>query len=68
MGVLFAIVGQMEIDHQQTEDPDRYIQEKDKPPVKVPHDKATGNGSQHGTNQTGNGHKAHGSNELGFGK
>src|SRR5882757_2394608 len=68
MGVFFAIIRQMEIDHQQTEDADRYIHEEDQPPLKVPDDKATGNGSQHGANQAWNGDKAHGSHELGFGK
>src|SRR5258708_16226627 len=68
MGVFFAIVRQMEIDHQQTEDADRYIHEEDKPPVKVSDDKPTRNGSQHGANQARNGDKAHGPDELGFGK
>src|ERR1700733_6460847 len=68
VSVLFAIVRQMEIDHQQTEDPDRYIHEEDQPPVKVSNDEPTGDGSQHGANQAWNSHKAHGPDELGFGK
>ena len=68
VGVLFAIVRQMEIDHQQTEDADRDIHEKDEPPVKVSDDEATRDGSQHGANQAWNGDEAHGADELGFGK
>ena len=52
MGLLFAVVRQMEIDHQQTEDADRNIHEKDDSPVKIADDKAAGDGSEHGANQS----------------
>src|SRR6202000_283287 len=68
MGVLFAIVRQMEVNHHQTEQPDRDIQEKDHPPVKVAHDKSPGHRSEHGADQAGDGHKTHGPDQLGFGK
>jgi len=58
----------MHIDHQQTQEADGYIHEKDESPMKVANDQAACDGAQHRANQTRNGDKAHGANEFGLGK
>src|ERR1700676_1854117 len=68
LGIFLAVVGQMQIHHQQTDEPYRNVHEKNKSPVQVANDQSAGNWSQHGTNQSGNRHEAHGLNEFGFGK
>ena len=66
--VRLAVVRQMQIDHQQTDQADRNIHEKDESPVKVSDDQAAGNRPEHRANQSGNGDEAHGADEFGFGK
>ena len=65
---LFAVVRQMQIDHEQTDEADRKVHEKDDSPVKISDDQAAGDGSEHGTNQTRDGDEAHGADEFGLGK
>ena len=52
LGSLFAIIGQMQIDHQQTDEADRNIHEKDESPMKVSDDQTAGDRSQHGADQS----------------
>ena len=58
-GALLAIVRQMQIDHQQTDQADRDVHEEDDSPVQVADDQAAGDGSEHRTDQGRYGHEAH---------
>jgi len=68
LGVRFSIVGQMQIDQDQADDPDGKIDEKYESPVEISDDQAAGDRPEHGADQSGNGDKAHGADELGFGE
>src|ERR1700722_9612921 len=68
LGISLAVVRQVYINHQQTDQANRNVHEKNESPVQVTDDQPTGNGSQHGTDQSWNSYKAHGSNELGLRK
>jgi len=54
MHMLFAKVGQMQIDHHQAQQADGNIQEKDDAPVSVADNQAAGDGAEHGRNQCRN--------------
>jgi hypothetical protein len=55
----FPIVRKMPVDHVQTEEADGHVEEKNDAPIQVANDQASRNGTEHGANQSGNGHKAH---------
>src|ERR1700685_1597851 len=65
---LLAIVGQMEIDHNQPDQADRDVEEKDDAPVEIADDQTAGDGSEHGSDEGGDGDEAHGAEEIGFGE
>src|SRR5580704_10783307 len=67
-GLFFAIVGHMQIDHQQAQEPNRNIHEENESPMQVSDNEASRNRSQHRTNQSGDGHEAHGADKVGFRK
>src|SRR5277367_3646277 len=58
----------MQIDHQQADQSDGDVDEKDESPMQVADDQAAGDGPEHGTDQGGNGDEAHGANQFGFGE
>jgi hypothetical protein len=51
-----------------SDEADAKVYEKDNPPVRISDDQATGDGSEHGTDQTCDGDEAHGSDQFGLGK
>ena len=65
---MFAVVRQVQVNHEQTGEANRNIHEENKSPVKVSDDQATGDRSEHGTNQTGDGDEAHGADQFGLGE
>ena len=68
MGMLLAVIRQMQIDHVQADQADRDVHEEDDAPVKVADDQAAGDGSEHGADQAGDGDEAHGADQFGFGE
>ena len=68
MACLFAVVGQMEIDHDEADEADGDIEEEDDAPVEVADDEAAGDGAEHGRDERGDGDEAHGADEFGFGE
>jgi hypothetical protein len=68
MGLLFAVVGQMQVDHDQADEADGNVEEEDDAPVEVADDEASGDGAEHGSDQRGDGDEAHGADEFGFGE
>ncbi len=68
MRVFFAVVRQMQIDHEQTRQADGNIHEEDDSPVKVCDDQAAGDRSEHGANQTRNRDETHGADQFRFGE
>ena len=68
MGVLFAVVGQMQIDEDQTCKANWNVEEEDEPPVKVPNDETSGDRSEHRSYQGRYGNKAHSTQELRLGE
>ena len=65
---LLAIVRQMQIDHPQTDEADRNVDEKNDAPVKIADDQAAGDGPEHGADQARDRDEAHGADEFGFGE
>jgi hypothetical protein len=68
IGMFFAVVRQMQVDHAQTREANRNIKEEYEAPMKVADDEATGDRSEHRTNQSGNSDEAHGANQFGLGE
>ena len=66
--LLFAIIGQMQINEDQTRQANRNIEEEDKAPMKIPDDQAAGDGAEHGSDQGWDGNKAHGAQQIGLGE
>ena len=56
----------MPVDHVQTAQTDRNIDEKNHAPMKVSDDRAPEDGPEHGAHQSRNGDKTHCIDELGF--
>ena len=63
-----AIVGQVEVDHDQAEEADGDIEEEDDAPVEVIDDEAAGDRTEHRADQGGDGDEAHHADEFMFGK
>src|SRR6202789_1264039 len=68
MCLLFAVVGQMDVDEDQTCQSNGNIEEENEAPVKITDDEAPGDGSEHGSHQGGYGNKAHHAQEIRLGK
>src|SRR5271167_2345263 len=58
----------MQIDHQQPDEPNRNIHEKNESPVQISDDETARNRSKHGADQSWDRHKTHRADELGFRK
>ena len=58
----------MPIDHIQAKQTYRQVNKKDHSPMKVPYDETAGDRAEHGADQTGDGHEAHGADEFRFGE
>src|ERR1700689_3103481 len=68
MGVLFAVVWQVQENQDQTHQSNWNIQEEDDPPMKITDDEAPGDGAQHGSDQGWHGNKAHHAQQVRLGK
>src|ERR1017187_1653517 len=68
VGLLFAVVGQMQMDEDQACEADGDIEEEDEAPVQIADDEASGDGSEHRSYQGRDGDEAHGADEFGFGE
>src|ERR1700679_629009 len=68
MGTPLAVIGQMPVDHVKAAQADRYVDEENDAPMKIPDDEAAEQGPEHGSDQAGNGDEAHGRDEFGFRK
>ena len=66
--MFFAIVGQMQVDHDKAEQADGDVDEENHAPMKVADDEAAGDGAEHGTDETGNRDETHGANQFRFGE
>ena len=58
----------MEVDEDEANEADGDVEEEDEAPVEVVDDEAAGDGAEHGCHQCGDGDKAHGAKEVGFGE
>ncbi len=63
-----AIVGQMQVDEDQTGQPDGNVEKENEAPVKVADDEAPGDGSEHRSYQRRDGHKAHRTQQICLGE
>ena len=54
--------------HPQADEADGNVDKKDDAPVEIVDDEAAGDGSEHGADESGDGDRGHGSDELGFGE
>ena len=58
----------MQIDHHESNQTDRNIHKEDNPPVRVSHDQAAGDRSEHGADERRNRDEAHGADQFRFGE
>ena len=65
-GLFLAIVGQMEIDHQQPGYADGNVYEENVSPIEIAKDYAAEQGPEHRPDQRGDGDKTHDADQLGF--
>src|ERR1700677_655797 len=68
MGVLFTVVGQMQINEDQTHQSDWNIEKEDEAPMKIADDEAAGDGAQHRSDQGRYRDKAHRAQKIRLGK
>ncbi len=64
MSLFFAVVGQMQIDHDQADEANGNIEKENDAPMEVTDDEAAGDGSEHGSHKRGDGNEAHDANQV----